>query len=91
MTADTLRGKLRDANSEFRRAAALACAAREERSMVGDLISTLDDKDFRVVRAVAVSLRSLTGEDFGPSASATPDQRAKSIAAWKAWWKNQSP
>ena len=45
--------------------------------------------DAWVVRAAAVSLRSLTGQDFGPSAAATADERAKAVAAWKAWWKGQ--
>jgi HEAT repeats len=91
MTAGTLRDKLRDDNPEYRRAAALACAVKEDRSLIAALIAALDDKEFLVVRAVAVSLRALTGEDFGPSANATIDERSKAIAAWKAWWKKQSP
>jgi hypothetical protein len=91
MTPATLRSKLHDPNVEFRRAAALACAAKEDRTLVGDLIGTLDDKEFLVVRAVAVALRTLTGEDFGPKANANADERAKSITAWKTWWKKQSP
>jgi hypothetical protein len=87
----TLRAKLRDPHVEYRRAAALACAVKEDRTMVADLIAALDDKEFLVVRAVAVALRSLTGEDFGPTANANLDERAKAIAAWKAWWKKQSP
>jgi hypothetical protein len=91
MTPATLRSKLHDPNVEYRRAAALACAAKEDRTLVGDLIGTLDDKEVFVVRAVAVALRALTGEDFGPKANANADERAKSVAAWKAWWKKQSP
>lgn len=91
MTAETLRAKLRDANVEYRRASALACAVKEERSLIGDLIATLDDREFPVVRAAAVALQALTGEDFGPAANATAEQKAKSIVAWKAWWKKQSP
>jgi hypothetical protein len=87
----TLRAKLRDPHVEYRRAAALACAVKEDRTLVGDLIAALDDKEFLVVRAVAAALRSLTGEDFGPSASASPEERTKAISAWKAWWKKQSP
>jgi len=85
----TVRGKLKDDNVEVRRAAALACAMKSDKAFVPDLIATLDDTDHWVVRAAAVALRSLTGEDFGPSATATSEERAKSVAAWKAWWKRQ--
>jgi hypothetical protein len=91
MTAATLHAKLRDSHVEYRRAAALACAVKEDRTLIADLISALDDKEILVVRAVSAALRSLTGEDFGPAASATREERAKAIAAWKAWWKKQSP
>jgi hypothetical protein len=91
MTPATLRAKLRDPNAEFRRAAALACAAKDDRTLVGDLIAALDDKEVLVIRAVAVALRALTGEDFGPASMATTEERLKAIAAWKAWWKKQLP
>jgi hypothetical protein len=87
MTVATLRSKLKDANAEVRRAAALAAAIKADKQLTGDLVSALDDADRWVTRAAAVALRTLTGQDFGPSASATPDDRAKSIAAWKTWWK----
>jgi hypothetical protein len=91
MTVATIRAKLRDRNTEIRRAAALASAVKEDRTLTADLIATLDDTDVSVVRAAAVALRILTGEDFGPSANATPEEQTKSIAAWKAWWKKQIP
>ena len=69
----------------------MASAVKEDRTLLPDLIATLDDADFSVVRAAAVALRILTSEDFGPSAHATTEERAKSIAAWKAWWKKQIP
>lgn len=90
MTPATIRSKLKDANNEVRRAAGLACSMKDDKSFVGDLIAALDDKDGWVVRASAVSLKSLTGQDFGPSAHASPEERTKSVAAWKAWWKRQS-
>jgi hypothetical protein len=87
MTSATIRAKLKDAAAEVRRASALACAMKEDRAAIPDLIATLDDKDPWVVRAAAVGLRSLTGQDFGPSATATAEERTKAVAAWKAWWK----
>lgn len=91
MTPATLKAKLRDPNVELRRAAALACAAKDDRALVGDLIAALDDKDADVVRAAGIALRSLTGENFGPNVHATAEERTKAIAAWKAWWKKQTP
>ncbi len=90
MTAATIRSRLRDGNAEMRRAAALACAIKEDKGFIADIISTLDDADARVVRAAAAALRALTGQDFGPAAQATSEERARAIAAWKAWWKRQS-
>jgi hypothetical protein len=89
MTAATLRAKLHDSNAELRRASALACAMKEDKGFIPDLIATLDDKDGWVVRAAAVALRRLTGQDFGPPANATGSERAKAVAAWKAWWQRQ--
>jgi hypothetical protein len=91
MAAVTIRAKLKDDNAEVRRASTLACAMKDDnKGFIPDLIATLDDKDNWVVRGAAVALRTITGQDFGPSASATTDERAKSIAAWKAWWKRQN-
>jgi hypothetical protein len=89
MTAATLRSRLRDSRAELRRAAALACAMKEDKGFIPDLIETLDDPDSWVVRAAAVALRTLTGQDFGPSAHATGEERRKAVAAWKAWWQRQ--
>jgi hypothetical protein len=91
MNAATLRAKLKDDNAEVRRAATLACAMKDDnKGFIPDLIAALDDKDTWVVRGAAVALRTITGQDFGPSATATADERAKSVAAWKAWWKRQN-
>jgi hypothetical protein len=90
MTAATIRSRLRDANAELRRAAALACAIKDEKALIPDLMTTLDDRDAWVVRAAAVSLRTLTGQDFGPSVHATKEERARAVAAWKAWWKQRA-
>lgn len=89
MTADTLRTKLKDANGEVRRAAAVACALKEDAGLIGDLIAALDDADVWVVRAAGVALRQLTDQDFGPKADATPDERSASVAAWKDWWRKR--
>jgi hypothetical protein len=89
MTAETLRDKLRDTDREIRRAAALACAMKDDKDHVPDLIEALTDGDGEVVKACRAALRSLTEKDFGPSAGANAADRAKAAAEWRAWWVGQ--
>ncbi|MBX7103729.1 MAG: hypothetical protein K1X57_06590 [Gemmataceae bacterium] len=89
MTPATLRTCLKDPAEELRRAAAVACAIKEDKEMIPDLIAALDDSAPWVVRACGVALARLTGQDFGPAANASADERAKAVAAWKSWWKAQ--
>lgn len=91
MSAETLRDKLQDEDLEVRSAAALACGMKKENPFVPDLIARLDDDERRVVRAAVVALKSITNQDFGPTPTATADEHARAVAAWKAWWKKQSP
>jgi hypothetical protein len=90
MTAETLRDKLREDSSEIRRAAALACAMKDEKSLIPDLIGLLEDSEARVERAAYASLKALTSEDFGPAANANEDRRSRSISRWREWWAKQS-
>jgi hypothetical protein len=90
MTAATLKEKLQDCDLEVRRAAALACAMKEAQYSVPDLINLLEDPELPVVRAAHAALKSLTTKDFGPEPDATRAERAKAVAAWKAWWQKQS-
>jgi uncharacterized protein (TIGR03067 family) len=89
MTAATLIDKLQDADREIRRAAALACAMKEEKKLIPNLIQLLEDAEPPVVRAAHVALKALTGQDFGPEADASRAERATVIAAWKSWWVKQ--
>jgi hypothetical protein len=90
MTAATLRFRLTDANAELRRAAAVACAMKEDKTLIPDLIKVLEDHEPWVVRAAGVALARLTGQDFGPKADATPAERAAAVRAWKEWWLKQA-
>jgi hypothetical protein len=89
MTAVTLRSRLDDPRPELRRAAALAWAMKDDRDAIPALIALLDDPEDLVVRAVRAGLKSLTEQDFGPARGATPAERAKALADWKAWWERQ--
>src|SRR5205823_1598436 len=83
MTAATLKDKLEDDETEIRRAAALACAMKEEKSLIPRLIEMLQDKDPGVMRAAHAALKNLTNEDFGP-AEANPGELKRAVDAWKA-------
>lgn len=89
MTAATLRGKLQDELPEVRRAAAVACYMKDDRSHVPDLIAHLEDPEPAAARAVHAALKGLTGQDFGPARDASAAERARAVADWKAWWKKE--
>lgn len=88
MTSSTLREKLQDESVEVRRAAALACAMKDDKGLIRELINLLEDQQPVSVAAHA-ALKELTGKDFGPAANASPTERAGAAAKWKEWWKNQ--
>jgi hypothetical protein len=86
MSARTLSDKLQDDDLEVRRAAALACAMRDEKAHVPRLIELLQDPEAAVARAAHAALKSLTNQDFGPGADAGQADVARAVAAWKDWW-----
>jgi hypothetical protein len=83
-------GYMRHENLELRRAAALACALKDDKAQIGKLIELLEDPELSVQRAAFAALKDLTAQDFGPSREATEVERSRAIAAWKAWWKKQT-
>jgi hypothetical protein len=86
MTAVTLRQELKDDDPEIRRAAALACAMKDDKAHIPDLIPMLQDSEPIVGRAALAALKSLSGKDFGPKAGASAQDLKNSIEAWKGWW-----
>jgi len=89
MTAATLRAELKDEDAEIRRAASLACAMKDDKSHIPDLIPLLDDREPLVGRAAHAALKSLTNQDFGPAKGASAKDRAQAVEAWKDWWEKQ--
>jgi HEAT repeat protein len=89
MSARTLTDKLQDDDLEVRRAAALACAMKDERAHVPRLIEMLQD-EAPVAPAAHAALKSLTGQDFGPAPEARQADVARAVAAWKDWWAKNS-
>jgi hypothetical protein len=89
MTAATLAEKLKDEDLEVRRAAALACAMKDDKTNFARIIDLLEDPEVPVVRAAYAALKGLSGQDFGPAADASRAEKAEAVAKWKAWWKDQ--
>jgi HEAT repeat protein len=70
------------------RSAALGENLPEEQA-VPALIGRLSDPD-PVVRMTAIqALRRRTGQDLGFVPYADPDERARAVARWQAWWRNR--
>ena len=90
MTADTLRDKLKDDSAEIRRAAAVACATKEEKQFIPDLIELLSDSESSVTRAARAALRALTKQDFGPAPDADSAGRSAALDRWRKWWTAQN-
>lgn len=89
MSAETLRGMIKTDDAELRRGAVLACAMRDDKSHVPDLIDRLADDEDLVVRAARAGLKSLTGQDFGPASDASKADRKVAADKWRAWWTKQ--
>jgi hypothetical protein len=89
MTPATLRTMLGADEAELRRAAALACAMKDDKDHVPDLIAALEDKDESVVRAARAGLKSLTGKDLGPAPGASAAQKAAAVRAWREWYNKE--
>jgi hypothetical protein len=86
MTAATLRSMLSASEAELRRAAALACAMKDDKDHIPDLIAALGDAEEPVVRAAKAGLKSLTGKDFGPAVGASAAEKTAAVAAWREWY-----
>src|SRR5262249_31581154 len=75
-----------DPDPEIRRAAVLASAMRDLRAHIPAIIERLKDSEPAVVRAAHAALKTVTGEDFGPSADATREEHAQARAARQTLW-----
>jgi hypothetical protein len=90
MKEETLATYLQDEDAEIRSAAALACAMRESKVLVPNLITLIRDPETRVVLAAHRALKELTGQDFGPSADASRQDRDQAALKWLRWWTKQN-
>ncbi len=86
----TLRDKLQDDNAEVRGAAALACAMKEAKSHIPDLIALLDDPERFVALAAKTALKSMTGQNFGRVVGVARAEKVRAIGDWNEWWQKQN-
>jgi hypothetical protein len=78
-----------DDDAEIRRAAAAACAKKEARTLIPNLIGLLRDREGAVVGAAHTALKELTGQDFGPAPGAGRQDRDEAAQRWLEWWGKQ--
>jgi len=86
ITPKTLQSMLENVEPELRRAVALACGMKELEESIPWLIARLSDPSEAVLQAALASLKSLSGNDFGPAAGANEDERLKAAAGWRQWY-----
>ena len=89
MSAETLKSIMTGDDVELRRGAVLACAMKDDKVHVPDLIDRLTDDEDIVVRAAKAGLKSLTSQDFGPKNGATKEECKSAATAWRGWWAKQ--
>jgi hypothetical protein len=89
MKDETLQEYFQDEDPEIRRAAAIAAGQKDSKLLVPDLIGLLRDSENDVARAAHASLKSLAAQDFGPTATATREERDQAVQKWLAWWSKQ--
>jgi hypothetical protein len=90
MTSVTLNDLMKDRDRELRRGAALAVAAKGKERLpefAASLIRLVADDEAIVSQAARATLKSLTAQDFGPEAGASPADRGKALVAWRNWWE----
>ncbi|HWG46352.1 MAG TPA: HEAT repeat domain-containing protein [Gemmataceae bacterium] len=78
-----------DEDAEIRRAAALAVAMKESKTLIPHLIPLLGDTEMSVVRATHAALKELTGQDFGPATNASREDRDQAALKWLDWWNKR--
>ncbi len=81
---------LGDVDIFVRMATARVLGDLKAEAAVPHLIDALEDLEVAVQEAAVVSLRSITGRNFGFEIEANEKDRAKRIKAWRTWWKKSA-
>jgi hypothetical protein len=90
MTGGTLKTMAKSDEPELRRGAVLAMAMKDDKKHIPDLIEAILDEEDLVVRAARAGLKSLTGEDFGPTPDASIGEKKIAAGEWQKWFEKQS-
>jgi hypothetical protein len=91
MTPDTLAKMMKDRDAELRRAACLAAAMKDQKTLTLDLIERVTDIDDAVVRAARASLKAMFNQDFGPPTGANDERKRIALDEWKSWYTTDGP
>lgn len=85
MTPATLARYLEYDQPEIRQAAAQAAQSKDDLTLVGPLVTLLEDRNAAAADAAHAALVKLTGQQFGAFAGQPPVARFLVIKKWKAW------
>ena len=77
---------LKDVDIFVRMATARVMGDLDATTSIPHLVDALEDPEAAVQEAAVVSLRSITGRDFGFDFQANETARAKKVKAWRQWW-----
>jgi len=77
--------RLRDDNPRVQTATIARIVRERDATLAGELIDLLESEDEGVRFMAAAALHKLTGTNRGFH-FATPEERKKIVAAWRAWW-----
>lgn len=91
MNSETLARLMKDRDAELRRAACLAAAMKDDRTLTLDLIERVTDIDDIVVRAARASLKAMFNKDFGPPTGANDERKRIALDEWKSWYTIDGP
>ncbi len=78
---------LADEDVFVRMVSAQVLGALRAKSAVPALIEALDDDRSAVREAAVVSLRSISGQQFGFDPAGKGAERGRAVGAWRSWWQ----
>jgi len=81
--------RLREDNPRTQVATIAQVVRADDRTMAGELITLLESEDEGVRFMAASALHKLTGKDLGFHFANTLAERARIVAEWRAWWKDE--
>ena len=79
---------LHDADNHVRKTAIQISGAFKLRDTISALITSLSDPDRKIQKSVVVSLRKITGENFGFKVTGSKKSKDEAVEAWRFWWRD---